>query len=549
MQAFLSSYGFLDWVLRAALLAAQSLAIGGVAFFAFILFPLRKHLQEENAGALRFCGKLLFWSAFSLSLGKILAAAALAAMLAGTLQVDILAAAKAQAVIFDLLGAAVALALALAARRMWVSGTPRAALALTLPLAAAHVGVTHAASRTAGPIMLIGAEMLHLFAVAIWIGGMPYFIAAFRMSGLAALRRSVAARFSFTSFASVIALIASGILMASSYTGSLGALVLTNYGLLICMKVILLSGLLCFGAANFFTARRLRRNPSAPSGGLTNFAEVEAGVGLIVIVCAAALASSPLAVDVRTEKPSLTEVAQRFVPRWPHLVSPAYEELTAGKAYANEASAPAKDASSLGSDESQERNAADIAWSEINHQFAGVLVFLMGLFALLEHFRRGRVSQISRHWPLLFVLLAAVLVMRSDEQAWPLGKIGYFESLGDAQVAQHRLLIVLIALFGIFEWRARLKSARAKPPSYVFPIVVGIAAAFLMTHYGHVGGKEEVLMQISHAPIALLGVAAASARWLEIRMPGSSVSRAAATVWPITVMASGVLLVFFYREA
>jgi copper resistance protein D len=35
------------------------------------------------------------------------------------------------------------------------------------------------------------------------------------------------------------------------------------------------------------------------------------------------------------------------------------------------------------------RNAEDIAWSEYNHYWAGILVLLIGLLAMVEHFRWG----------------------------------------------------------------------------------------------------------------------------------------------------------------
>jgi len=37
-----------------------------------------------------------------------------------------------------------------------------------------------------------------------------------------------------------------------------------------------------------------------------------------------------------------------------------------------------------------------------------------------------------------------------------LGNLGLIESLSDPEIAQHRLFISLIILFGLFEWRVRL---------------------------------------------------------------------------------------------
>jgi putative copper resistance protein D len=63
------------------------------------------------------------------------------------------------------------------------------------------------------------------------------------------------------------------------------------------------------------------------------------------------------------------------------------------------------------------RNAQDIAWSEYNHHWAGIFVLLIGLLALLN---RAGVGWL-KHWPLLFLLMAGFLLVRSDPEVWPLG--------------------------------------------------------------------------------------------------------------------------------
>jgi putative copper resistance protein D len=98
------------------------------------------------------------------------------------------------------------------------------------------------------------------------------------------------------------------------------------------------------------------------------------------------------------------------------------------------------------------RNAADIAWSEYNHDWAGLFVLLMGALALAEHI--PLLAPVARHWPLTFLGLAVFLFLHADETVWPLGNL--IESLRDPEIAQDRLFISLIILFGLFEWRVRL---------------------------------------------------------------------------------------------
>jgi putative copper resistance protein D len=54
----------------------------------------------------------------------------------------------------------------------------------------------------------------------------------------------------------------------------------------------------------------------------------------------------------------------------------------------------------------------DIAWSEYNHHWAGLIVLLCGGLALLAH---GGVRW-ARHWPLAFMALAFFIVLRADSE-------------------------------------------------------------------------------------------------------------------------------------
>ncbi|MGJ0454092.1 MAG: copper resistance D family protein [Methylocystis sp.] len=537
MQSFIALYGFLDLVLRAYLLATQSIVVGGIAFLTLVLSPLDGKLNAEAAPVARRCLRILFWSCCASVFGEIVAVGVLTAMLVGTLQVDFAVAASADAVVSHVIAMILSGALALYARLdtrsffMWRGG----AVALALLLVFAHVGVTHAASRPVASALLVTTEIVHVLAAAIWIGGIPFFLVALGMTKSGEARRLIASKFSRNAMWAVGALIIAGLLMMTRHTPDLSALYETNYGMLLTTKIALLFGLLCFAAANLSTTRKLWRVSFTSIRRLLRFAEVEVGLGLVTLFCAAALASASLPIDGGAERTSLSEIAARFAPRWPSFHSPAYAELSAAQAVSGIVQPGTPSSPS----------AADIAWAEMNHHLAGVLVILMGAFALLEHY--WRTAPVMRHWPLLFLLLGGILVIRADETAWPLGPIGFFESLRDPQIVQHKVITVLIATFAIFEWQVRRGRFKSDWPAYVFPITTGAAAAFLLTHYGHTEGADEVLIAISHTPIALLGVVSASARWLEIRLSDSFAGRIGGYVWPVAFMLSGFLLLL-YRE-
>jgi putative copper resistance protein D len=119
--------------------------------------------------------------------------------------------------------------------------------------------------------------------------------------------------------------------------------------------------------------------------------------------------------------------------------------------------------------------------------------------------------------------------------------------LRDVEVLQHRFFVLLIIVFGLFEWwvRARGRGGRA---ALVFPLVTAIGGAALLTHSHAIANlKDQLLIELTHTPLALVGIAAAWARWLELRLdpPGN---RIAGWVWPVCFVLVGFLLID-YREA
>jgi putative copper resistance protein D len=59
--------------------------------------------------------------------------------------------------------------------------------------------------------------------------------------------------------------------------------------------------------------------------------------------------------------------------------------------------------------------------------------------------------------------------------------------------------------------------------------------------------KDQLLVEMSHTPLALCGVAAGWARWLELRLDGR-VGQMASWLWPVAFILVGLILLD-YREA
>jgi putative copper resistance protein D len=132
---------------------------------------------------------------------------------------------------------------------------PVAALGLT----AAVAWTGHAASTIGEAESLhLAADALHLVAAASWIGGLVSFVLALvvvrrhRSVAWASLAREVTVRFSVLGMVSVGALLATGIVNAWVLVCSYRALIVTEYGRLLMLKVAAFMLMLTFAAVNRF---------------------------------------------------------------------------------------------------------------------------------------------------------------------------------------------------------------------------------------------------------------------------------------------------------
>jgi putative copper resistance protein D len=266
------------------------------------------------------------------------------------------------------------------------------------------------------------------------------------------------------------------------------------------------------------------------------------GIGFTVILAAASLTSIPPAVDVTVGRATISEIAARMSPKWPRMRTPALEDLSPSTPL-TASRASAVPSSFVPGQLTQPSKPSDIAWSEFNHHWAGLVVLAAGVLSQLAR----RISW-ARHWPLVFLGLAAFLFLRADAENWPLGPRGFWESFQVAEVAQHRLFVVLIIAFGVFEWAVRNAHLPAGAAGLVFPLVCAVGGALLLTHSHSLGNiKEEFLAELSHTLLAILAVMAGWSRWLELRLTAPR-GRILGQVWPICFILIGAILLN-YREA
>jgi len=531
---FLDIFGFLSVVLRGLALAFEALTLGGLIFVFGIARGVANH--EVVARISRWVG----YAALFLAATHICIVALSSAILVSSTDLQVADVAGAGFWIAGLLVIAGALCVAILAR------TRLLALAAPLAFVAILVGsvmTSHAIARLEYRWVLLGLTLAHHLAGAAWIGGLPYLLVALRHTQDNKTASAITSRFSRLAMASVGLLVAAGGVLGVLYVGSAGAMVGTTYGAMLLAKVLLTGLLLLLGALNLSVVRAVRRGHTPSLLPLRRFAEVEVGIGFTVLLAAASLTSTPPAADVVSDRVSLHEIGQRMSPRWPRMETPSVNELSPVTPLGTPPRTNLPGSFVPGQTRDTGSTAADIAWSEYNHHWAGIVVLAMGILALLS-----RVFSWARYWPLAFLGLATFLFVRADSEVWPLGPHGFWESFQVAEVAQHRLFVLLIIAFAAFEWAVqtgRLSSGRA---GLVFPFVCAIGGALLMTHSHSLGNvKEEFLAELSHIPLAILGVVAGWSRWLEIRLPGKRPG-ILAWLWPACFVLVGSVLML-YRES
>jgi putative copper resistance protein D len=550
MALLLDLFAYLSVIVHGLTIVAQSMALGGVLFLVFLARPFEAELGAAGTTIRQRTRQIAFWSMLGLILAEGATLALQGSVLAGTVDLDLIGVLGAEFALYSLvkLAGAILLALLLAGRD---DRAPASLLlaGLVIVLAAA-TGTTHAAARLEDRVPLMIVEALHQLGAAIWIGGIPSFIMALARCHDGLAWRRVGKRFSQMSTIGVACILISGVTMGVLYVGAWDGLYGTAYGVMVGTKVTMFLALLALGGMNYLLVERLRADPTTPVIRLKRFAEIEIGIGFTLFFAAASLTSSPPAIDLTKDRVSWAEIVERNAPVWPRLASPdradlaipaLQSQLDAEAAVQAQAPLPAF---VEGAGYLPPRNAFDIAWSEYNHHWAGLFVLAIGLLALLN--QAG--IRWARHWPLVFLGLAAFLFIRSDPEVWPLGDIGFFISFYDVEVVQHRFFVVLVVIFALFEWRVRAGGLGHTRATLVFPMVCAIGGAALLTHQHAIANvKDQLLIELTHTPLALAAIAAGWARWLELRLDPPA-NRYAGWIWPVCFLLVGLLLLS-YREA
>ena len=540
MLQFLNLFGFLSVLFRAGILAFGSVALGGVAF----AITVRKGSSLPPSGK-----RLLSISAFGLAATQLLYLTANSVLLAASSGLSFGDVVGASYFVWGSISALAALVLGIFCLAQRRPGGEQ--LVCGIAILSAGVATTHAAARLDDRYILILATAIHQGASGVWIGGLPYLLLTLRAWSAPAEAAAVCKRFSKVALISVPLLLGSGLVLSKFYIGDVSGLYGTSYGVMVTAKALLFLMAVSLGALNYRLIGTFESGDASWLKRLSRLSEAEIGIGITVILAAASLTSQPPAADLPNDRVSTSIIAARMRPEVPRMKTPPVSSLSPSTRQkwkeGHPPGSPNGETYVPGQEPYVPSTPGDIAWSEYNHHWAGLVVLVMGVLAIAARFSWFRWA---KHWPVAFVGLAVFLLLRADPENWPLGPNGFWESFTSADVAQHRFFVALILIFAAFEWGVQTRRLRTRSAALVFPAVCCLGGAMLLTHTHAVGNiQEEFLAELTHVPLALLAVGAGWARWLEIRLPGpGSWGQITGRVWPVCFALIGVVLML-YREA
>jgi copper resistance protein D len=520
-------------LLRAAALAFEALLLGGIAYLLAVARPAKASATVED-----FCRRGIRMAALALAVCEVAIILASGALLMSGSDLSLRDVTTTSFFRADSFAILFAIGLLICAR-LKNSAATMAMFPLGLLLLTAAISSSHAAARIDHQFPLAILTAAHHLGTAVWFGAMPYLLISLgRVESVDEARR-LTGRYSRMALLGVATLVLGGVGMAWFYVGTWSGLYTTAYGVMLVAKIYLLLAMVALGAGNWFLVRRLASDPKPLLARLRRVVEAEICLGFLAVLTAASLTAQAPAVDV-TPQERLTshEIYVRLHPELPRMSSPPLAAL-APPSSLEEAVKDSQFVPTVGSDDT------DRAWSEYNHHWAGLIVLIAGLLALLS---RHRTMRWARFWPLSFAGLAVFILLRADPENWPLGPRPFWQSFASPDVLQHRFGALLIVIFAAFECAVQAGKLKARWASYVFPAMCAVGAALLLTHeHSARDVKEALLAEMSHTPIALLGITAACSRWLELRLRKSRMTTVAGYLWPVCLALVGLILLN-YRE-
>lgn len=170
----------------------------------------------------------------------------------------------------------------------------RAGLLFMLGLGAAFSG--HAAAIEFGAAAVLAADMLHLLAAGIWIGGLAMLLAAGWLSCEGSAFHRIRRRFSTLALASASVLALTGITGAGSQGVTFANLTTDHYAITMLRKLVVVAVVIVLGGLNWRSTRDADARREIPTG-FARVARIEVVLGAVVLLLTAILVATATPMD------------------------------------------------------------------------------------------------------------------------------------------------------------------------------------------------------------------------------------------------------------
>ena len=186
-----------------------------------------------------------------------------------------------------------------------------------------------------------------------------------------------------------------------------------------------------------------------------------------------------------------------------------------------------------------------LQYSNQMHWIFGGIVLMLALSVLLERLPLGRLRELRRLMPLVFIGGGIYLFIWSDWDSWPLSKL---RPVTDPEVLLHKAIAILLVVMGVLT--ARKPKNDSAPGSVwqnrVIAVMAAIGGGLLFTHI-HTNApytNVAVGVYLNHTALGLAAFAVAASVLMADAFPAS---RKVALLFPLALALEGGLL-FTYNE-
>ncbi len=185
------------------------------------------------------------------------------------------------------------------------------------------------------------------------------------------------------------------------------------------------------------------------------------------------------------------------------------------------------------------------AFLVFNHHVGGVFVLIMGVISLLEVLNGARFRRIGFLWPASLLILGDYMVLFSDPAAWPVGPLGFTESLADPMVLQHKTFAIILVALGLIDLLHRLGWLTAPGWQVAFYAVALLPGVMLLAHNPASSGQHHAQAVLFSHP--LMGTLAFATLTAKILVDAKFITGTKAVAFPVLILMLGLQL-FLYQE-